>query len=128
MTTIEAGNKVSIFFQGHGMQSASKLTLKLHSLIIKKQNMKTEESIFVCNQNTFTSGVYNYWAPGRLKFCLLTFNIFTIIVAFHSFSCTKKCISSNEPRRKNQATLRPIGNKGKSVPLQARGAQRVPGS
>jgi len=30
--------------------------------------MKTKESVFLCNQNTFTSGVYNYWAPGRLTF------------------------------------------------------------
>jgi len=48
MTMIEAGNKVSIYFPGHGMQCACKLTLNLCSLITKKQNMKTKESMFVC--------------------------------------------------------------------------------
>ena len=42
MTMIEPRNKVYIFFPGHGMQSACKLTLKLHVLIIKKQSMKTK--------------------------------------------------------------------------------------
>jgi len=49
MTTIEAGNKLSIYFPGHGMQSACKVTLKLYSPIIKNQNMKAKESMFVCN-------------------------------------------------------------------------------
>ena len=42
------------------------------------------------------------WAT---KFCVLSLNIFTIIVAVYSFSRTKICISSNVPHRNSQETL-----------------------
>jgi uncharacterized protein (DUF2062 family) len=110
MTLTEAGNRVSILFPGHGMQSTCKLTWKLYSLLIKKQNMKTKESTFVCNQNTFTSGVHKCWEPGRLNFvcCRLIYSQKLLLLIL---SHVQKYVSVQMYRaRKSKPVLRPTGH------------------
>ena len=51
--------------------------------------MKTEESIFCMQPKYLYIRGIQLLGAWAIKFCVLTFNIFTIIVTVHCFSCTK---------------------------------------